>query len=332
MPGPPLRKGPPRDRRPTGAGGPPSSSKSRSGVAIAGSAARLRKGNVRVSADVAWRLRAGHPFVFREALLNRPMRESAGDVVDVLDDTGAFVGRGLYDPSNTIAIRLFTRSPDEQLDRSSLEARIGEARRLRERLLSPELTAHRVIHGEGDGIPGVSVDRYGEHLVVQMYSAAIEPFREPLLDALMAVWKPRAIYEQKRQRPQTGEGPLPAELVRGEVAPIELEVREGPLKFAVDVTAPLGTGLFPDLRAGRQAVARLARGRRVLNLFSYTGAFSLHAAHGGAPEVVSVDLSSKAHGRAPQPEPQWPRREGPRVRDRRRAEGARAHGRARAAL
>src|SRR5262249_19826483 len=110
---------------------------------------------------------------------------------------------------------------------------------------------------------------------------------------------PKAIYEQKRHKPQTGEGPRePAHLVRGSHAPVEVEVSEEGLKFIVDPTAPLGTGLFLDLREGRRLVEAHARGRRVLNLFSYTGAFSLYAARGGAKEVVSVDLSQKAHARA----------------------------------
>ena len=283
MPGLPPRKGP-RPSRP---------SHRPQGVAPV-----VRRGAVRVPSEVAWRLRAGHPWVFREALGNRAPHEAAGALIDVLDDTGAFVGRGIFDPQGAVAIRLFSRTAGELLDRSSLEGRLREARHLREKLLPPDLTAHRVLHGEGDGVPGVVIDRYGEHFVVQLYTPAVEPLREALLDALTAVWKPRSVYEQKRQRPQTGEGPKPAEHVRGEVAPVEIEVSEGGLKFAVDVTAPLGTGLFPDLRAGRQLVSRLARGRRVLNLFSYTGAFSLHAAKGGATEVVSVDLASKAHGRA----------------------------------
>ena len=91
---------------------------------------------------------------------------------------------------------------------------------------------------------------------------------------------------------------LPARLVAGELAPVEVEAVEDGLRFVVDVTAPLGTGLFLDLREGRRAVARLAADKRVLNLFSYTGAFSIHAARGGAKEVVSVDLAARSHARA----------------------------------
>jgi 23S rRNA (cytosine1962-C5)-methyltransferase len=145
----------------------------------------------------------------------------------------------------------------------------------------------------------VTVDRYGDFLVAHLYSSAIEPLRDKLYDALESVWKPRAIYEQRRFRPQAGDGPRePASLARGEVAPVELEVVEGGLRFIVDVTAPLGTGLFLDLRQGRQAVARHAAGKRLLNLFSYSGAFSVYGAKEGAREIVSVDVAPKAHARA----------------------------------
>ena len=254
---------------------------------------------MRVATDVAWRVRAGHPWVFREALGGRPLPQPPGSEVEILDSAGVFVARALYDPDGPIALRVFTREPGTTLDRNTVRARVERARRLREMLLPPSLTAYRVIHAEADGLPGVTVDRYGDFLVVHLFASALEPLMPVIREALASVWAPRGIYEQHRFRPQTGDGPrAPAQLVHGEVAPIEVEVTEGDLKFSVDVTAPLGTGLFTDLRRGRAAVARLARGRRVLNLFSYTGAFSIHAARAGAKEVVSVDLAARAHGRA----------------------------------
>jgi 23S rRNA (cytosine1962-C5)-methyltransferase len=259
---------------------------------------------VRIQNDVAWRVRAGHPWVFRDALAGRPMREAPGTPIDVLDPAGGFVARGLYDPDGPIALRIFTRDSSVTLNPATVRSRVERARGLRERLLSPSLSAYRVVHGEADGLPGVSVDRYGDYLVIHLFTAGLEGLAPSLREALVAVWKPKAIYEQHRFKPQTGEGPrAPAELVYGDAAPIEVEVREPtstgePITFATDVTAPLGTGLFLDLRAGRVAIARHARGKRVLNLFSYTGAFSIHAARAGAKEVVSVDLASRAHGRA----------------------------------
>ncbi len=281
----PLKPPPPRRRRaPGGFSGEP----------------RIRRGTVRIAGDVATRVRGGHPYLVRDALGGRPLRENAGDLVELVDPSGEFVARGLYDPTGHIAVRVVSRDAAEPFDGETLRRRVEAARRLREQLLPADGTsAYRVVHSEGDGIPGVTVDRYGDFLVVHLYTAAMEPMRDALYDALEAAWKPRGIYEQRRFRPQTGEGPRePATLARGEVAPVEIEVEEGGVRFAVDVTAPLGTGLFLDLRDGRQAVAARAAGRRLLNLFSYTGAFSVLGHKAGAREIASVDLAPKAHARA----------------------------------
>jgi 23S rRNA (cytosine1962-C5)-methyltransferase len=261
---------------------------------------RVRRGTVRIQGDVAGRVRAGHPYLFREALGGRPLRETAGEVIELVDPEGQFVARGLYDPDGVIALRVVTRDPSEMVDAQAVARRVEAARRLRDQLMpATGMTAFRVFHGDGDGLPGATADRYGDHLVVHLFSPALEPVREAFYDALEAAWKPKSIYEQKRYKPLAGEGARgPAQLVRGEVAPVEIEVEEYGVKFGVDVTAPLGTGLFPDLREGRRGVAERAAGRRVLNLFSYTGAFSVWAAKHGAREVVSVDLAAKANARA----------------------------------
>jgi 23S rRNA (cytosine1962-C5)-methyltransferase len=159
--------------------------------------------------------------------------------------------------------------------------------------------ALRLFGGDSEGLPGVTVDRYGDFVVVQWLSAGALPWRDELYDAIEATVKPRGIYEQRRMRPLGGHAPPePAVRARGDEAPLEVVVEEQGCRFGIDVTAPLGVGLFPDLRLGREAVAARAADRRVLNLFSYTGAFSVRAAKAGAAEVVAVDLSAKAHARA----------------------------------
>jgi 23S rRNA (cytosine1962-C5)-methyltransferase len=157
----------------------------------------------------------------------------------------------------------------------------------------------RLFSGESEGLPGVTVDRYGDFVVIQWLSGGALPWRDELLDAIEAALRPRGIYEQRRLRPLGGTAPPePAVRARGDEAPIELVVADGEARFGVDVTAPLGTGLFPDMRLGWAAVAARAPGRRVLNLFSYTGAFSVYAAKAGAAEVVAVDVAPKGHARA----------------------------------
>ena len=246
-------------------------------------------------------MRTGHPWVYREALGPRPFTPEPGTAIDVIDDEGEFVGRGLYDSDSTIALRIFTRNPDRAVDKALLAERVDAAVRLRERLMDTKKLGNlRLVNAEADGLPGIVVDRYADYLVVQLFTQAVEKLREDLYDVLVAKLSPKAIYEQRRYRSLGGEAPRQAgaDLVRGVPAPVELEVVEDDLKFVVDVTAPLSTGLFADLREGRRAVRQWAHGRRVLNLFSYTGAISVYAQAGGAAEVCAVDVAAKAHARA----------------------------------
>lgn len=260
----------------------------------------MRRGTVRVHNEVARHVRAGHPWIYREALLARMMPEACGKAVEVVDGDGEFVGHGIVDGETAIAVRVMSRSPDNRIGRDLITRRVRSAIALRRAHLDFErLEAMRLVNAEDDGLPAMVADRYGPYIVVQLFSEAVAGFRDAFYDALEAELSPAAIYEQRRTRSLAGDAPRQgAELVRGSPAPVELEVREDDLKFWVDVTAPLSTGLFPDLREGRRAIAEWAKGRRVLNLFSYTGAISVYAQHGGATQVTAVDVAAKAHARA----------------------------------
>ena len=264
------------------------------------SAPIVRRGTVRLQHDVARRIRIGHPWVYREALGPRPRTEEPGAPIELLDWDGDFVGRGVYDGDSPIAIRVMTRKRAQAIDDALIATRVREAIAVRRRLFDfDEFQSLRLINAEVDGLPTIVVERYGDYLVTQIYTRAMVGYRAALYDALEAELGPAAIYEQRRFRSLGGAAPRSgAELVRGSPAPVEIEVREGGLKFWVDVTAPLSTGLFADLREGRRAVAQWTQGRRVLNLFSYTGAITVYAAHGGATELVAVDVAAKAHARA----------------------------------
>ena len=261
----------------------------------------VRKNTIRLPGDVAHRIRAGHPWVYREALGPRPLMHEPGTSIDCVDEEGEFVGRGLYDSDSVIALRIFVRRPDIQIDGKLIRERVRAAYALRKRIVDLDrLGCVRLINAESDGLPGIVVERYADYLVVQLYTAAVAHLRDDLYAALEAEVAPKAIYEQRRYRSLGGEAPRQAgaDLVRGGPAPVELEVKEDDLTFVVDVTAPLSTGLFADLREGRRAVRHWAKGRRVLNLFSYTGAISVYAHAGDAAEVCAVDVAAKAHARA----------------------------------
>lgn len=261
----------------------------------------MRKNTIRLAGDIAHRVRAGHPWIYREALGSRPVTCESGTEIDVVDSDGEFVGRGLYDAHSTIALRIFARNPDIQIDDQLVASRVAAALSLRTKLIdTAELGCTRLINAESDGLPGIVVDRYGDYLVVQLYTSAVSHLRDHLLDALCEQLTPAAIYEQRRFQSLGGEAPrqASAELVRGQAAPVEVEVKEGDLAFVVDVTAPLSTGLFADLRQGRCAVRQWAKDRSVLNLFSYTGAISVYAHAGGAASVCAIDVAAKVHARA----------------------------------
>src|SRR5205085_8946607 len=126
---------------------------------------RVRRGTVRVAPDVAARLRGGHPLVYRDALGARPLRENAGEMLEVVDSDGGFVARGLFDPEGVVALRVVTRDPHEIIDGTALRNRVEAARRLRAQFLTADTDAYRIIHAEGDAVPGITVDRYGDYLV-----------------------------------------------------------------------------------------------------------------------------------------------------------------------
>jgi 23S rRNA (cytosine1962-C5)-methyltransferase len=259
-------------------------------------------GQYRIPPDIATRIRAGHPWVFRDALGPRGVSEPSGAVIDLLSGNRDFVARGYVDREHAVAVRILTRDPAERVvpGNGVVAARFARAVQLRWVLFGAKRPqAIRLFTGESEGLPGVNVDRYADFVVVQWLSPGALAWRDELVGAIESVLSPRGIYEQRRLRPLGGTAPPePAVRVVGDEAPVELVVEDGSCRFGVDVTAPLGVGLFHDMRLGWTAVAARAAERRVLNLFSYTGAFSVHAAKAGAAEVVAVDLAAKVHARA----------------------------------
>ena len=261
-------------------------------------------GQYRLGPDVATRIRAATPgcSATRWAGAASPSRPAPWSSSSPA--TASSSGAGYVDQEHAIAVRVLTRNPDERV----APGRRHDRRPLRARGCScagccsaaPLPQAMRLFAGESEGLPGVTVDRYGDFVVVQWLSAGALAWRDELYDAIEATLEAardlRAAAVPAAGRRQAP--PEPAVRARGEEAPLELVVEDGGCRFGVDVTAPLGVGLFPDMRLGWAAVAARAAERRVLNLFSYTGAFSVYAAKAGAREVVAVDIAAKAHARA----------------------------------
>ena len=248
--------------------------------------------------DLARHLRAGHPWVFRKAVERAPTRLAPGAIVDVTDE-GRFVARGYYDPHSAISVRILTREPAEAIDAAFWRRRVARAVALRRELVRGT-TGWRVVHGEGDGLPGVVADRYDRFAVLKLYSAGLTPHRAEIVEALRAEVEGLAGVFGRDEIPRddldVGEGGAPGgRVLWGAEPPERIAIDEHGMTVLVDVRRGQKTGHFLDQRENRRLVRELAAGRvEALNLFSYTGGFSVAAALGGAGHVVSVDVDRDA--------------------------------------
>jgi 23S rRNA (cytosine1962-C5)-methyltransferase len=251
---------------------------------------------LRLQKDLARHLRAGHPWVFRKAIEKAPKGLAAGTIVDVTDD-GRFVARGYLDPHSAITVRILTREPAEAIDADFWRRRVARALALRRELVHGT-TGYRMVHGESDGLPGVVADRYGAFAVLKLYSAGLVPHRGAIVEALRAEAEGlEGVYGRDEvPRDDDDEGGAPAgRVLWGAEPPERLAIDEHGMKVLVDVRRGQKTGHFLDQRENRRMVRGLAAGRpEALNLFSYTGGFSVAAALGGARHVVSVDVDQDA--------------------------------------
>jgi 23S rRNA (cytosine1962-C5)-methyltransferase len=242
------------------------------------------------------RLRSGHPWVFSNEIEEAEGTPAPGDEVVVEDHRGVPVGVGLYNPHSLIAVRLYSRRV-RPVDEALFRDRIARAVDYRARILPVERT-YRLIHGEGDLLPGLVVDRYGDYLAVQSVTAGIERRLDAILPVLEDLLRPAGIVVRRDSSSRTLEGLARLDpLVRGEV-PERVDAPYEGFILTVDLRAGQKTGEFLDQRENRKRVARESRGRRVLDLYCHTGLFALHCAVAGARQVVGVDSSLPALERA----------------------------------
>jgi 23S rRNA (cytosine1962-C5)-methyltransferase len=237
-----------------------------------------------------------HPWVFSGAIQGVSGDPLPGETVDVLDSRGVFLARAACSPSSQIRARVWTWDPAEAVDESFFARRLARALRLRQDLLPVEVTgAYRLVHGESDGLPGLVVDRYSEVLSLQLLSTGAEYWRETIVACLENLLAPAAIYERSDAEVRTLEGlPERCGLLSGSLPGDTVLIQEHGLQFNVDLAAGHKTGFYLDQRQNRIVVEKLARDRRVLDCFCYTGGFSLSALHGGAGRVTGVDTSTDA--------------------------------------
>ena len=247
----------------------------------------------------------GHPWVYDAEILSLDGEPDNGAVVDVVSRKGRYLGTGFYSEHSKIRVRLLSRNTNDRFDEAFWRRKLQWAWEYRKSVMSPEdLDACRIIFGEADAFPGLTVDKFHDLLSVQVLSVGMERIQNLLLPALVELLRSdgqniRGVYlrndvalREKEGLPQSkGWFPLP-----GEASPDSAvtEITENGVRYLVDVENGQKTGFFLDQKYNRLAVARLARGRTVLDCFTHTGSFALNAARGGAKRVTAVDVSESA--------------------------------------
>ena len=243
-------------------------------------------------------VRGGHPWIFSGAIAAGLEGAEPGEPVAIHAASGRFLAAGYCNPRTPITVRVLTLE-EEAVEAALVERRLDQALALRRATLPADLCAHRVLNGEGDRLPGVVVDRYGDFLVCQFLTAGAARLAPAAVEGLGERLAPRGIFERSEGAVRTEEGLAGARgVLAGEEPPARVAIAEDGARFLVDVLHGQKTGFFLDQRESRARVRALAAGRRVLNAFAYTGAIGIRAALGGAAEVVSVDTSRPALGLA----------------------------------
>lgn len=258
---------------------------------------------LRVSPAAERAIRRGHPWLFANAIRQQSHDGRSGDLAVIFDRKRRFLAIGLYDPASPIRVRILAQGQQTPINAEWFWDKLATAVSHRTPLLQTNTTGYRLVHGENDGLPGLVLDRYGNSVVLKLYTTAWIPQLPMILPSVTAVVQPKRIVLRlsrfvQRQMERLhgledgqillGKRLLGKQLKRG------VRFWENGLLFEADVVQGQKTGFFLDQRENRAKVEPLAAGKRVLNVFAYTGGFSLYAARGGATEVVSLDISQPA--------------------------------------
>ena len=246
----------------------------------------------------------GHPWIYAQEIISKSSEPENGALVDALSENGRYLGTGLYSRESKIGLRLISRNANDRFDAEFWKRRIRYAWDYRRTVMGGDVSCCRVIFGEADGFPGLTVDRFSNILVTQTLSVGMERLKDIIFPLLAEVLRESGeridgIYERNDVAIRALEGleqgkgwyELP-----GEEHPQSTvtEICENGIYYAVDFENGQKTGFFLDQKYNRLAVARLAKGRRVLDCFTHTGSFALNAARGGAEHVTAVDVSESA--------------------------------------
>lgn len=249
-------------------------------------------------------LESGHPWVYDNEITAAPIEIDNGSLVDVISDKDKYLGTGFISLNSKIRVRIISRNTNDKFDRAFYKRRLSYAWEYRKTVISESLDACRIIFGEADQFPGLTVDRYGDILVTQTLSIGIELIKPLLFPLLYEVLtedgqKINGIYERndvsirKLEGLQENKGWFPLDGIANPTSTITM-IKENGINYEVDVENGQKTGFFLDQKYNRQAVAKLVRDKSVLDCFTHTGSFALNAALGGAKHVCAVDISQNA--------------------------------------
>jgi 23S rRNA (cytosine1962-C5)-methyltransferase len=239
---------------------------------------------------------AGHPWVYAQAVERVEGGATAGDEVRVVDPRGNLLGRGYYSPKSAIVVRILARDEKTRFDGRFFHDRVGRAEAWRKQceLPSPETSGYRLVHAEGDDLPGLIVDRFGDAICVQIATFGMKLRESLLLQALLDVVRPKTVIDRTSPGAAKLEGFEPGKGVLLGEETTELVFLERRLRWAIPLELGQKTGFYFDQRPLRARIEALAKGKRVLDAYCFVGPFALAAARGGATEVVACDENALA--------------------------------------
>jgi 23S rRNA (cytosine1962-C5)-methyltransferase len=239
------------------------------------------------------RIKGGHPWIFSNEIKEISGEKTAGGTAEIYDAGGGFVGTGYYNPSSLIAARLLSRKREDIDAEGFYRERIEQALAYR-RALYPEMTTFRAVYGEGDFLPGLVVDKYGDYLSVQFLTAGMDTRRELLTQVLAEIFQPEGIVARDDVGVRTLEGLVETVKIMYGSVPDTVQMEEHGRRFLVDLCSGQKTGHFLDQKENHLLLQGLAPGREVLDCFCYSGSWGVHAAAFGAKSVTCVDISDRA--------------------------------------
>ena len=234
----------------------------------------------------------GHPWIFGNELGDTEGTAEPGDIVEVYSYNGSFVGKGYINPASQIRIRLLTRNKNEVIDDRFFFNRIKEAWEYRKQIGYVENC--RLIFGEADLLPALIIDKFNDYFVIQTLALGIEKWKGAIVAAIQQIFSPKGIYERNDVPVRTLEGMEQIKGFLSEPFDTNIILNENGLRFHVDLENGQKTGYFLDQQDNRRAIQHIVKGADVLEVFCYTGTFSLHAAHYGAKSVLGLDISENA--------------------------------------